>query len=137
MARPPFLALVLGLVAAAGPASPATPDWGALRDLDTVVVVTSDEDGSARETTVWLAVVDGSGYVRTGGTRWGDNAVRSRELVLRAAEASYPVRIEFVEDEALRQRVADAFREKYGWTDRMLSWMRGAHPRIMHLLPKE
>jgi hypothetical protein len=137
MARTPLFALALGLLAAAGPASPAAPDWGALRDVDTVVVVTSDEDASARETTVWLAVVDGSGYVRTGSTRWGDNALRSPELVLRVGEASYPVRIEFVEDEAQRQRVADAFREKYGWSDAALSWLRGGHPKLMRLLPKQ
>ena len=106
-----------------------------LADVDTVVVGTADADGSARETTVWLVVVDGEAYVRTGGSRWGDNAVRSGELALQAAGAAWPMRVEPVEDEALRQRVADAFRAKYGWTDAVLSWMRGSRPRIFHLVP--
>ena len=136
MARIPLLALAYGLVAAAAPAAAAAPDWAALRDVDTVVVGTADLDGSPRETTVWLVVVDGSGYVRTGSTHWGDNAVRSGELVLRALGASTPLRIELVEDEAERQRLADAFRAKYGFTDAALSWVRGSRPKLMHLLPK-
>ena len=135
MARIPLAALALALVAA-GAAAAAVPDWGALRDVGTVVVATTDADGSARETTVWLAVVDGAGYVRTGSTRWGDNAVRSGELALVALGARYPLRVELVEDEAVRQRVSDAFRAKYGWTDAMLSWMRGSRPKIMRLVPK-
>ena len=135
MARIPLAALALGLLVA-GAAAAAVPDWEALRDVGTVVVATTDADGSARETTVWLAVVDGAGYVRTGGTRWGENAVRNGELVLEVEGASYPLRVEFVEDEALRQRVTDAFRAKYGFTDAMLGWMRGSRPKIMHLVPK-
>src|SRR5262249_10142227 len=105
LARIPLAALALGLLVA-GAAAAAVPDWEALRDVGTVVVATTDADGSARETTVWLAVVDGAGYVRTGSTRWGDNAVRNGELVLQVERASYPLRIELVEDEAVRQRVS-------------------------------
>ena len=36
-----------------------------------------------------------------------------------------------------RQIGVKAFRAKYGWEDRLLSWMRGAHPKLMRLLPKE
>ena len=128
--------VALGLLAS-GPAAAEAPDWARLRDLDTVEVLTSDEDGASRETTVWLAVVDGAGYVRTGNTRWGDNVVRSAELALRAAGSSQPMRVEFVEDEALRQRVSDAFRQKYGLSDRALSWIRGSRPKIMHLYPRQ
>lgn len=135
MARLPLCALALGLLAA-GAAAAAAPDWAALEGLGTVVVATQDADGSARETTVWLAVVDGAGYLRTGSTRWGENAVRSGGLVLQAPGASYPLRVELVEDEARRQRVSDAFRAKYGWTDAALSWMRGSRPKIMHLVPQ-
>jgi len=130
------LPLALALLAAPL-ARAAAPDWESLRELDTVTVVTHDQDGAERETTVWLAVVDGTGYVRTGSTRWGDNVVRSPELLLRAREASWQFRVEFVEDDAQRQRITDAFREKYGFSDRMVSWMRGARPKIMRLVPKE
>jgi hypothetical protein len=129
-------ALALALLAAPL-ARAAAPDWETLREVDRVVVVTHDEDGGERETTVWLAVLDGSGYIRTGSTRWGDNLVRSPELVLRAGEASWAFRVEFVEDDAERQRITDTFRAKYGFSDRMVSWMRGARPKIMRLVPKE
>jgi hypothetical protein len=130
------LPVVLALLAAP-PAGAAAPDWESIREVGTFEVVTRDEDGAERETTVWLAVLDGTGYIRTGSSRWGDNVVRSPELVLRAGESSYPFRVEFVEDDAERQRIADAFRAKYGFQDWMVSWMRGARPKIMRLVPKE
>ena len=68
MARIPPVALLLGLVAAAGAAAAADPDWAVLAGHDTVIVETVDADGQARDTTVWLAVVDGVGYVRTSNT---------------------------------------------------------------------
>jgi hypothetical protein len=131
-ALPVALALLSAL-----PARAAAPDWAALREVGTVEVVTQDEDGAARETTVWFALLDGSAYIRTGRSSWGDNLERSPELVLRAGEAAYPFRVEFVEDDAERQRITDAFREKYGFTDQMVSWVRGARPRIMRLVPRE
>jgi hypothetical protein len=118
-------------------AAAEAPDWESLREVETVEVVTADEDGDPRETTVWIVVVDGAGIVRTGGTTWGENAVRKPELVLRAGAASYPLRVEFVEDDALRQRITDTFREKYGFSDRMLSWVRGSRPKLMRLHPQE
>ena len=122
---------------ASGPAAAEAPDWASLRDVQTVEVLTTDEDGAPRETTVWLVVVDGAGYVRTASTSWGDNVVRSSELALRAAGSSHPMRVEFVEDDALRQRVAEAFAAKYGLSDRVLSWIRGSRPKIMRLHPRE
>jgi hypothetical protein len=126
------VACLLAAVAAA-----EAPDWESLREVRTVEVVTEDEDGGSRETTVWLVVVDGAGVVRTGSTAWGENVVRKPELALRVGEASWELRAEFVEDDALRQRITDAFREKYGFLDRVVSWMRGARPKIMRLHPKE
>jgi hypothetical protein len=131
-----WLATAIWVIAAAA-APAAEPDWASLGELDTVRVVTTDEDGSERDTKVWLVVVDGVGYVRTGSTTWGENVVRSRELALRAGEASYALRVDFVEDDAARARITDAFRAKYGFSDRMVSWMRGARPKIMRLSPKE
>jgi hypothetical protein len=130
------VSISLGLLAA-GPAAAEAPDWDGLRELGTVEVVTTDLDGADRETTVWLAVVDGAGYVRTGSSRWGDNVVRSPELELRALGSTHPMRVEFVEDDAVRERVAQAFREKYGFSDWAVSWIRGSRPKIMHLQPRE
>ena len=112
------------------------PDWVTVADVRVVNVVTHDEEGDARDTKVWLAVVDGQGYIRTGGTTWGDNVERDPLLVLRVEGSEYPLRAEFVEDDTLRERIVASFREKYGWTDGALNFIRGSRPRIMRLLPR-
>lgn len=128
----------VGAAPVAGPATPAAPvpDWNAVADVDVVNVVSRDEDGDPRDTKVWLAVVDGEGYIRTGNTTWGGNVVRDPRIVLRIAEREYPLRAEFVEDDALRKRVGSAFREKYGFQDSLLSILRGGRPKIMHLVAR-
>jgi hypothetical protein len=132
--------LVAVLASAAGTAmaapEPSPPQWSEVAEVGTVEVLTVDEDGSPRETTVWLAVVDGQGYLRTGGTRWGGNLERDPQLVLRIEEREYALRSEAVEDEALRERITAAFREKYGFTDALIGLVRGDHPMIMRLLPR-
>lgn len=110
------------------------PDWSAVADTETVEVVTEDEDGSLRVTTVWLLVLDGEGYVRTGGTSWGANVVRSGNLTLRIDENEYPLGVEFEEDEDLRAQIEQGFRDKYGWSDGLIGWIRGNHPLHMHLV---
>lgn len=122
---------------AADPVWAEAPDWEGLREVGRVEVVTTDEDGASRETTVWIAVVDGSAYVRTGSSTWGENVVRSSELELRAEGSSHPMRVEFIEGDALRERVWQAFREKYGFYDWALGWIRGSRPKIMQLHPRE
>jgi hypothetical protein len=118
-------------------ASASAPDWEAVAGVREIEVLTRDEDGSARETTAWLAVVDGQGYLRTGaGTTWGDNVERSPDVALRIEGREYPLRAAFVSDAALRERVVAAFREKYGWIDGLLDVFRGGHPRIMRLEPR-
>ena len=124
-------ALLIPLAAGAG-----RPDWEALADVGTLEVVTHDEDGDARETKIWLAVVDGQGFIRTGGTTWGDNVARDPNLVLRIEGVEYPLRAEFIEDEELRERVEAVFREKYGFSDRMVGLFRFGDTRIMHMLPR-
>jgi hypothetical protein len=136
---------MLALLLAAGVPATATEaptaaealHWERWSDVRTVEVVTEDEDGSTRETTVWLAVVDGQGYIRTGSTRWGANLERDPLLLLRVAGRELPLRVEFVEDETARQAVIDAMRAKYGWNDWLIGPFRGSHPKIMRLLPRE
>jgi hypothetical protein len=128
----PGLLLAAALAHAAGPA----PDWNAVSEVEEVTALTRDADGSPRETTVWLAVVDGQGYLRTSGsTRWGDDVEREGALGLRIGETEYRLRAVLVEDPALRERVVGSFREKYGWVDGLLNVVRGSHPRIMRLEP--
>ncbi len=121
---------------ASGTPASGTPDWEALADVEEIEVITEDEDGEARETTIWLAVVDGQGFIRTGGSSWGKNVQRNPDVVLRIEGTEYPLRAEFIEDEGLRERVTDTFRAKYGWSDVLISPIRGSDPSIMHMLAR-
>lgn len=111
-------------------------DWKAVSDTKTVEVVTEDEDGAPRVTTVWLLVLDGEAYLRTAETRWGRNIVRTGELTLRIGENEYPLSVEFEEDAIRRERIERGFRDKYGWSDGLISWFRGAHPKHMRLVSR-
>ena len=115
-----FAALCVLLVALAASASPI--DWGALAAEQTVVIRTTEADGAPRETTVWLVVVDGQGYVRTGDTHWHGNLARDPKIGVRIADHDYAVTAEHVTDPALRARIHTAFREKYGFSDRFVGW---------------
>jgi len=125
----------LGSVALAAEGS--DPDWDAVSEMSTVEVLTVDEDGSQRVTTVWLIVYEGEAIVRTGGSRWGSNVVRDGELTLRIDEVDYAMTVIFEEDDARRQEIKQAFREKYGWFDGMVSWIRGDRPKHMRLDSKQ
>ena len=57
-------------------------------------------------------------------------------FTLRVGAEEIPVRAGFVEDDALRERIAASFREKYGWIDGVIAWFRGARPRILRLSPR-
>ena len=112
------------------------PDWAVVSDASTVGVLTEDADGSLRVTTVWILVQDGEAYVRTGGSTWGDNVVRSGQIILRVEEIDYSLSVEFEEDDARRERIKQGFRDKYGWFDGMISWVRGDRPRHMRLVSR-
>ena len=127
--------LAAGLLSAA--AGAAAPDWNAAAEVEEVEVLTADEDGSPRETTIWLAVLEGQGYIRTTrSTTWGDNVERDPDIALRIGEEEHSLTAAFVEDAALRERIIQAFRDKYGWFDGLLNVIRGSNPRIMRLDPR-
>ena len=130
------LALVVGLAGftTAGPVGAL--DGSALAADDVIQVVTSDENGTARVTKIWIVAVEGEAYIRTGDTKWGRNVERDANVGLRTANGERDLRVEFVSDEALRARVAQAYRQKYGWADRLISPFRGRNPNIMHLLAR-
>ena len=128
--------LLLALLMAALPAAAAAPDWNALKDVETVEIVTTDEDGSSRDTTIWLAVVDGQGYIRTGNSTWKGNIERNPDVTLRVEETEYPVRAEFVSDADLKTRVEQTLRDKYGFSDSFIGIFRIGEPNIMRLVPR-
>ena len=131
-----ILALLVFLTPLSGALGEEAIDWDSHAEEETVTVVTANEDGSARETTIWLAVLDGQGYIRTGGTRWGGNVERNQDITLRIGETELLLRVEFVTDEAQRDAVKAVFREKYGFSDWLIGPMRGSNPKIMRLLPR-
>lgn len=122
---------------ATGAESGDAVQWDRYAEEGTVEVITTDEDGSSRVTKVWLAVVDGQGYIRTGKTRWGGNLERNPELTLRVGETELPLRVEFVTDPTERDAVKAALREKHGFSDWILNPIRGKNPKIMRLVPRE
>jgi hypothetical protein len=128
------LAFSLALVLAATSAGPALAyDWS-VWDTETVEVITTDEDGGARLTTVWIVVIDNYPYLRTASTTWGDNAEREGTLKLRGDPGELTLRVEKVLDVAEADRVAAVFREKYGTTDQMMEWFRFGDRRVFRLL---
>jgi hypothetical protein len=129
--------LALAFVPGARAIEPTAPlDWNAATAVREVEVLTQNEDGSAKETTVWLAVADGQGYIRTGNTSWWKNVARDPNVTLRIDGVAHPLRIELVSDPATRARVEAVMREKYGASDRIIGWFRGSDPHIMHLVPR-
>jgi hypothetical protein len=113
----------------AGPAGAAEIDWQAVTAPDVVQIVTVDPDGEVRETKVWIAFADGAGWLRTSDSRWLANLRRDPEAKLRSGDQEIELRADEIEDPAVRERVDAAMRAKYGWTDRMLGFlrMRGTH----------
>lgn len=112
----------------------AAPDWSQWADLQTVEVISTDEGGGSRITTVWIVVLDQEAYLRTGGTTWGDNVEREGKLRLRGLSVEYPLRAEKVLSASEKERVVAAFREKYGRSDVMAGLFRFGETRIFRLL---
>jgi hypothetical protein len=142
LVRHAALALSLSLVLAsfAGPARATAPvDWNAVAGIDTIEVVTVDPDGTPRETTVWLAVHDGQGFIRSSGTRWLANLERNPDLLVRIGADEHPLRAVKVSDSETREAVNAVFREKYGFSDALLGPFRslmGGTPTILRLEPR-
>jgi hypothetical protein len=133
----PLMAALALLTPFTGARGEEAIQWDRYSGEGTVEVITSNEDGSDRVTKVWLAVVEGRGYIRTGGTRWGANVERNPKVTLRIGEKEFPLRVEFVTDQTERDAVKDALRAKHGFSDWILTPLRGKNPKIMRLLPRE
>ena len=127
-----LLAAALTLASAAGAVPPM--DWTQLADTQTVQVLSVDEDGGVRLTTVWIVVVDRNAYLRTSDTTWGDNVERNGSLKLRLPNGDKPLRAEKVLSAAEVERVVAAFREKYGTTDAVLEFVRFGERRVFRLV---
>ncbi len=136
-----FGVLALGSLAALGAfsahAASTLPDWKNFADLRTIQVVTldDDEEHSPRETTIWLVVHEGQGYIRTGATTWGANVRREPNVVIRMSGTPYELRATPIPEGELYDAVTQTFRDKYGFMDAAMSLVRGigGTPTIMRL----
>jgi hypothetical protein len=124
------LAFVLSI---ASSTESATPDWSKWADLQTVQVISTDEDGRARTTTVWIVVVDGQAYLRTGRTIWGGNVEREGKLKLKGEPGEYRFQAKRITDPSLQEKVMAAFRAKYGFRDVISGVIRLGQHRIFQL----
>jgi hypothetical protein len=126
------LASLLGL---APFAALADVDWTAHKDVETVVIVTANDAGAQRDTTIWLCVSNGQGYVRGGSGEWVANTLRNGEVKLRVGEHELVLRATKLTDAAEIERVTVAFHEKYGFGDTLAGIVRGK-PTIFRLTPR-
>lgn len=127
------LFVVALLLAGAGRAA-SQFDWDKFTDTQTVEIVSTDEDGGSRLTTVWIVVLDHQAYIRTSGTTWGDNVEREGKLRFRDGSAELSLRVEKLLVPSEIERVVAAFREKYGTTDVLMGIFRFGETRVFHLL---
>ena len=125
------------LVLAAAPAPPAAAQsWTPFAEADVVRIVTQDEDGDERDTPVWIVVVDGAAYVRTNDSRWLANIRRGSSVALRLDATTRPVSAEEVEDPAVAASVEAAYKAKYGFVQRVMSFFRMREPTVLRLREK-
>jgi hypothetical protein len=112
------------------------PDWASVAEVELIEVVTRDDDGDLRETTVWFVLVDGVAYLRTNGSRWLENLRRDPDLVLRIEGRDYEARAEEIAGDEIVEVVDAASAEKYGWQERVIHPFRMARPDILRILPR-
>jgi hypothetical protein len=116
----------------------AAQEWNTLADVETIQVVTHDADGATRETTVWLAVYQGHGYIRTGGTRWHANIERNPDVLVRIRGDEFPLRAVAIAQDDTYAAVNQVYNQKYGFSDTAIGLFRnlGGPPTIMRLDPR-
>jgi hypothetical protein len=132
--KPMIAAIFAAALVLAGVARGAPFDWTRFTDTQTIEIVSTDDDGGQRLTTIWIVVLDRQAYIRTAGTTWGDNVERNGALKLRETGGDRPLRAEKVLSEAEVERVVAAFREKYGTTDAVMELFRFGERRVFRLV---
>ena len=126
------LGLLLALLVA-GTAQAAALDWQRFQETDVIEIVTHDEDGEVRETSIWIVAFDDHGYVRTNDSRWLANIRRGSDVALRLGEEELAVSAREPNDAALTARVEEQFKQKYGFMQRVMSVFRMNEPTLLEL----
>jgi len=127
------MALLALLLALAGAARAAGPDWQRAQQQSVVQILTHDEDGAQRETSIWIVSFDGRGYVRTNDSRWLANIRRGSTVALRLADGEFPVAAREPNDAAITARVEEQFKQKYGFMQKVMSAFRFREPTVLEL----
>ena len=118
-------------------AAPAHADrWDPFRDNSVVQIITTDEGGDLRETNVWIVVIGDAAFVRTNNSHWLDNIRHGCQVKLRSDDVEVPVRATEAVDEEIKDGVEEAFLEKYGLLQRIMSTLRFTEPTVLRLDPK-
>jgi hypothetical protein len=112
-------------------------DWTPASQDSVVEILTSDADGELRETPVWIVVLDGAAYVRTNDSKWLANIRRGSAVRLRVRDVESVVEALEAKDPVLAERVEEAFKTKYGFTQRVMSLFRISEPTVLKLTPLE
>ena len=92
----------------------AIADWSFASAIEEVEL-----ESSGRSRTTWIVVLDGEAYVPCSldfppGKRWHHEALEQPEAVVRIEGHRYARRLVRADDEALRARLVEAARAKYG-----------------------
>lgn len=131
---------IVALVALQAIAAPAVASdvFAPFESESVVEIATRDEDGAARDTKIWIVVLERVAYVRTNDSRWLANIRRGSPVSIRTAGAEgveRPVRASEVQDAAVKARVEEAFLGKYGAMQRVMSALRLREPTVLRLDP--
>ena len=128
-------AMICGVVllVLAGPLRAAEIDWQRVQQTDVIEILTQDEDGEPRETSVWIVALHGHGYVRTNDSRWLANIRRGSSVALRVDDQEFAVAAREPEDPAIDARVEEQFKQKYGFVQRVMSTFRMSEPTLLEL----
>ena len=121
------------LLVVAGSMRAAELDWRRFQDADVIEVLTQDEDGAPRETSIWIVSFDGHGYVRTNDSRWLANIRRGSSVALRLDQDEFAVAAREPNDAAITARVEEHFKQKYGFMQRVMSTFRMREPTVLEL----
>jgi hypothetical protein len=133
--RSSSLALTLALLATAAAGGGA--DWSPFAEAYIVRIITQDADGAERDTRVWFVVVGGDGFVRTNDSRWLANIRRGSTVALRldheGRTMARAVSAEEVSDPTISAAVEEAYKAKYGFVQRVMSFLRVREPAVLRL----
>ena len=113
--------LVLGILLAVVAIGSAWVDEGEI-----VRLTTYDARAHPHETDLWIVDIDGRRYVRSDlpGADWLERLTANPEVELQRDSVTERMTARPVDDPALREAVAEAMAEKYGFLDRLTGVLR-------------